>query len=356
MPGALPSPVERPFTILFGSCFAGARDTPGDAGATFARLPPDARPDLTVLCGDQVYLDSPLVHFLTRLHPPEELAAEFLATYLGTWTQAGPLSGFRRIHQLASVAFTSDDHDFWNNAPSLAPHVIDTWTERGRTAWLDVAGRLYRQFETPIAVPVDPGRAAVGVHRRHAERADRRPAVIHGRRAVRRPADVDPRACRDPGVLDPRPADLHRRRPGSRATSRTGACPTTGSTAISSRSSPRRRTTSSCSRATSISGASHRARCPADGGSSSSSPRRLRSSTASSAATGSPRPRCTRPSRCRPCPRSAVTTEPYQETVNHAMTVGFTGVGASVRLTATSWPIRPCQPAVGTVVHTTELH
>jgi hypothetical protein len=55
-------------------------------------------------------------------------------------------------------------------------------------------------------------------------------------------------------------------------------------------------------------------------------------------------------------PQVAVTTEPYQETRNHAMTVGFTGVGASVRLTATSWPILPCQPAVGTVVHTTELH
>jgi hypothetical protein len=55
-------------------------------------------------------------------------------------------------------------------------------------------------------------------------------------------------------------------------------------------------------------------------------------------------------------PQVAVITEPYQETRNHAMTVGFTGVGASVRLTATSWPIQPCQPAVGTVVHTTELH
>ena len=27
---------------------------------------------------------------------------------------------------------------------------IDTWTERGRTAWLDAADRLYRQIETPL--------------------------------------------------------------------------------------------------------------------------------------------------------------------------------------------------------------
>ena len=201
MPGALPSPVERPFTILFGSCFAGARDTPGDAGATFARLPPDARPDLTVLCGDQVYLDTPLLHWLTRIHPPEELAAEFLANYLGTWTQAGPLSGFRRIHQLASVAFTSDDHDYWNNAPSIAPHVIDTWTEHGRTAWLEVADAAVPPVRDDDAVPVDPGRAAVGVHRRHADRADGRSAVVHGRVAVRGPADVGPRVCPGPGAL-----------------------------------------------------------------------------------------------------------------------------------------------------------
>jgi hypothetical protein len=51
-----------------------------------------------------------------------------------------------------------------------------------------------------------------------------------------------------------------------------------------------------------------------------------------------------------------ITTEAYQQTANHAMTVGFSGVGRAVRMQATSWPIRPCQPPVGTVVHTTELH
>ena len=51
-----------------------------------------------------------------------------------------------------------------------------------------------------------------------------------------------------------------------------------------------------------------------------------------------------------------LTNEAYQQTANHAMTVGFSGVGQAVRLKATSWPIRPRQPAVGTVVHTTDLH
>jgi hypothetical protein len=36
--------------------------------------------------------------------------------------------------------------------------------------------------------------------------------------------------------------------------------------------------------------------------------------------------------------------------------VGFTAVGQSVRLSATSWPIRAGQPAVGTPVFSTDVH
>jgi hypothetical protein len=88
-----------------------------------------------------------LTAWLTRMHPPEELAAEFLANYLGTWTQAGPLSGFRRIHQLASVAFTSDDHDYWNNAPHWSVTVPASLNEHLRTTWWNAAHELYRAFQ-----------------------------------------------------------------------------------------------------------------------------------------------------------------------------------------------------------------
>jgi hypothetical protein len=354
MPTALPSPVERPFTILFGSCFAGARDTPGDAGATFARLPPDARPDLTLLCGDQVYLDTPLLHWLTRTHPPEELAAEFLTNYLGTWTQSGPLSGFRRIHQLASVAFTSDDHDYWNNAPSIAPHVIDTWTEHGRTAWLEAAHRLYRQFESTVAFQsIRVGPLSVFI-------ADTRTARTGDRLSFMDVAQFEAlrtwvHALPGPGVLvlgqpiftaeaglkgyvaDWGLPDFHQYRDLVSV-----LASTPHDIAI-------------------LTGDVHFGRvasCTLPGG------RRLVELIASPLALvdglvgghWKPAPPVYPTVPVPAVPQVAVTTEGYQEIRNHAMTVGFTGVGASVRLTATGWPIRPCEPAVGTVVHTTELH
>ena len=354
MPGALPSPVERPFTILFGSCFAGARDTPGDAGATFARLPPDAKPDLTVLCGDQVYLDTPLLHFLTRIHPPEELAAEFLATYLGTWTQAGTLSGFRRIHQLASVAFTSDDHDYWNNAPSVAPHVLDTWTEKGRKAWLDVANKLYRQFETTTpfqSIRVGPLSVFIG---------DTRSARTGDRMSFMDAVQFDAfrtwiHALPGPGVLILGQPIF------------TGEAGLKGYIADWGLPDYRQYRDLVAVLASTphdivvLTGDVHFGRvasCTLPSG------RRIVELIASPLAlidglvggNWKPAPAMYPTVPVPAVPQVAVTTEPYQETVNHAMTVGFSGVGASVRLTATSWPIRPCQPAVGTVVHTTELH
>jgi hypothetical protein len=354
MPAALPSPVERPFTILFGSCFAGARDTPGDAGATFARLPPDARPDLTVLCGDQVYLDTPLLHWLTRLHPKDELAAEFLANYLGTWTQSGPLSGFRRIHQLASVAFTSDDHDYWNNAPSLAPHVIDTWTEGGRAAWLEVAQTLYRQFETPIPSQsfrvgslsvfiADTRTARSGDRLRFMDAAqfDALRAWVHGLPGPGALVLGQPIFTAEAGlkgyVADWGLPDYHQYR------DLVSVLASTPHDVVV------------------LTGDVHFGRvawCTLPSG------RRIVEIIASPLALvdglvgghWKPPPAMYPVVPVPAVPQVAVTAEAYQQVVDHAMTVGFSGVGASVRMTATSWPIRPCQPAVGTVAHTTELH
>ncbi len=55
-------------------------------------------------------------------------------------------------------------------------------------------------------------------------------------------------------------------------------------------------------------------------------------------------------------PQTRITGSAYEQTANHAMTVGFSAVGPAVRLTATAWPIRAGQPAVGTPVFTTDVH
>jgi hypothetical protein len=147
LPQALPSSREGPFTMLVGSCFSVLQDPAGLVGAAVARLPAFARPHVTILSGDQVYLDSPALHFLGHTHSREDLADELARRYALTWTQSSTLGGFRRVLSAASTFFSSDDHELWNNAPNRTPYVRDSWTDRGRAAWIDAATALFTMFQ-----------------------------------------------------------------------------------------------------------------------------------------------------------------------------------------------------------------
>src|SRR6266545_1632672 len=81
LPPALPSDPDRPFTVLFGSCFSVAQDPACLVGAAVARLPSFARPSVTILAGDQVYVDSPAMHFLLHTHTKDDLADELRSRY-----------------------------------------------------------------------------------------------------------------------------------------------------------------------------------------------------------------------------------------------------------------------------------
>lgn len=149
LPSALPTVAERPFVALLGSCFFAGQDLSGNVGRTFAQLSSQSRPDVKFLCGDQVYLDAPWSHFLWHTHGREKLAGEFLATYRDAWTQAGTAGGFRELLTRGANYFTSDDHDFWNNAPSAGAYVRDTWAASGREQWLGLARQLFEIFQSP---------------------------------------------------------------------------------------------------------------------------------------------------------------------------------------------------------------
>lgn len=152
LPDRLPSRSEKPFTVLLGSCFLWQKDEEGRAGWTYFHLPTGARPDLKVLCGDQVYLDAPWLHFLLHTHRAPELEAHFLHSYRRTWTQSGVASGFRRVLEAGANYFTADDHEFWNNAPNRAPAIRDSWFQRGRRDWFALAKDLYRAFQAEAEV------------------------------------------------------------------------------------------------------------------------------------------------------------------------------------------------------------
>ena len=146
LPRRVPSLEERPFTILLGSCFAQKKDGGGTVGRTFALLPADVRPDLKVLCGDQVYLDAPSFWTVFPAVTEGELRRRLLESYLAAWTQE---PGYHTLLAGGPNAFTADDHDFWNNAPKGSVTAPATMIPPLRRRWLEQATALYRAFQRP---------------------------------------------------------------------------------------------------------------------------------------------------------------------------------------------------------------
>ena len=149
LPTRLPLATERPFTVLLGSCFHAANDQEGAAGRAFLNGP---RADIKVLCGDQVYLDAPWSDFLVHGHNRAEMERLFFETYKTTWEQAGTGTGYRQLLQDGANYFSSDDHEYWNNARNPAAYARDTWFQEGRDNWWDVATALYAAFQDDQAV------------------------------------------------------------------------------------------------------------------------------------------------------------------------------------------------------------
>jgi hypothetical protein len=152
LPTMLPSPPDDPFTVLLGSCFCAPRDEEGAVGNTYFHLPPRERPDVKILCGDQVYLDHPAGHFLRYTHTADEMEMKFFENYVRVWTQSGIAAGFRELLRNGANYFSSDDHELWNNAPSWATVVRDSWTPTGREQWLRIGRELYHAFQAESAV------------------------------------------------------------------------------------------------------------------------------------------------------------------------------------------------------------
>jgi hypothetical protein len=132
---------------MLGSCFCRLQDGAGSVERAYRDLPSGAAPEIHVWAGDQVYLDAPWSSFL-RSYSREELEALFVSNYDLTWGThhgAGSLGG---ILTNGGNYFTSDDHEFWNNAPNRAAYVRNSWTGNGRLEWRTLAAELYAVFQT----------------------------------------------------------------------------------------------------------------------------------------------------------------------------------------------------------------
>ena len=88
-------------------------------GRTYMNLPSAARPHIKFLCGDQVYLDDPWHDFLNPFRSRNWLEHRSFKIYLDNWSQQTAEGGFGQLLKNGANFFSSDDHEFWNNAPDI---------------------------------------------------------------------------------------------------------------------------------------------------------------------------------------------------------------------------------------------
>jgi hypothetical protein len=142
------------FNILLGSCFYRRKDPEGRVGRTFAALPSGYRPDVKFLSGDQVYLDNPWHETTLRWYrgnrKPGVFREMLLDKYLANWTQRPDEdSGLHRLLADGANYFCSDDHEFWNNAPSFGGvGFVNTLSAGQRGWWFEEARKLFRVFQS----------------------------------------------------------------------------------------------------------------------------------------------------------------------------------------------------------------
>ena len=109
LPNAVPTDLDRWFNVLLVSCFHQAEDRQGLAGIIVSQLPSVARPHLTLLTGDQVYLDLPTLQDF-----PDDvawLAAKFEKDYTLNWR--GPLGYTEVLAAAPSLAIPKRSQGFW---------------------------------------------------------------------------------------------------------------------------------------------------------------------------------------------------------------------------------------------------
>jgi hypothetical protein len=135
---------QEAFNVLLVSCFYRGEDKAGAAGRLVSQL--GLTPDLTLLLGDQVYLDLPTGTIFSS--DIGWLADKFENDYINNWSG----QGYAEILHVAPTVSVPDDHEYWNNAPHASPFIPPSYTEDGRSNWLKAAKAMYDAFQLS-----DPG-------------------------------------------------------------------------------------------------------------------------------------------------------------------------------------------------------
>jgi hypothetical protein len=144
LPPAVPLASDQWFNVLLVSCFHQAEDHAGRAGTIVSRLRGVIQPHLTLLMGDQVYLDLPtLQNFPNDLR---WLADKFETDYVHNWNAP---QGYGQVLAAAPSFSMPDDHEYWNNYPHVSPLIENSWSASGRDTWRRAAQAMYEGFQQP---------------------------------------------------------------------------------------------------------------------------------------------------------------------------------------------------------------
>ena len=155
LPAAVPSLLDGSFNILLCSCYYQPEDAGGLLGRIVARLP--VKPHLTLLAGDQVYLDLPLLEDLPEDEPA--LSQALGDKYRRNWlSDSLGVAGLQPVLAQAPTACIADDHEFWNNYPFRQAQLPNTWHDGPRGRWAAAAQALFEDFQ--IGGPPGPGAGA----------------------------------------------------------------------------------------------------------------------------------------------------------------------------------------------------
>lgn len=152
LPASVPTQLDRSFNVLLVSCFHQAEDRGGLAGTIVSQLKGTNKPHLTLLAGDQVYLDLPTLKDFPDKLP--WLADKFERDYSLNWQ--GPLA-YTKVLAAAPSISVPDDHEYWNNFPHASPFIANSRTPSGRDRWRRAAQAAYEGFQ--LAYPAKLGQA-----------------------------------------------------------------------------------------------------------------------------------------------------------------------------------------------------
>lgn len=152
-PRAVPSSMNGTFNILLTSCYFQPEDSGGLLGNIISQLP--VRPHMTLMAGDQVYLDLPLFEDLPESDPAlsRVIGTKYQKTFL---SDGRSTAGLESALSRAPTVCLPDDHEFWNNYPFRQVQLPGTWTQSGRDLWASVGQAMYEDYQqggTPGTAP-----------------------------------------------------------------------------------------------------------------------------------------------------------------------------------------------------------